>query len=140
MILPRTPDETLVVDVARGLDSGSMIEQANRVLMHVSYSVGYRREEGNVEAIRVCKTLVTHNIPANLRKYQVAKDNAWSADSVHQMSAFLAKRRFLAISNHLDFSQRNTPRDQSRLTRYTFSPTPDRSFLSRTLVSCVVTR
>jgi len=32
MILPRTPDETLVVDVARGLDSGSMIEQAHRVL------------------------------------------------------------------------------------------------------------
>jgi len=50
MILPRTPDESLVVDVTRGLDSGSMIEQAHRILMHVVYSVGYHREEGNVEA------------------------------------------------------------------------------------------
>ena len=49
MILPRTPDEALVVDVARGLDSGSMIEQAHRIQMQVPYSVGYHREEGNVE-------------------------------------------------------------------------------------------
>jgi hypothetical protein len=56
MILPRTPDESLVVDIARGLDSGSMVEQAHRILMQVSYSVGYHREEGNVEALygRVC--------------------------------------------------------------------------------------
>jgi hypothetical protein len=53
MILPRTPDESLVVDVARGLDSGSMIEQAHRILMQVFYSVGYHREEGNVEGF-VC--------------------------------------------------------------------------------------
>ena len=33
MILPGTPDEALVVDVARGLDSGSMIEQAHRILI-----------------------------------------------------------------------------------------------------------
>ena len=46
MILPSTPDESLVVDVARSLDSGSMIEQAHRILMQVSYSVGYHREEG----------------------------------------------------------------------------------------------
>jgi len=26
-----------------------MIEQAHRILMHVAYSVGYHREEGNVE-------------------------------------------------------------------------------------------
>ena len=51
MILPRTPDEALVVDVARGLDSGSMIEQAHRILMQVSYSVGYHGEEGNVEGV-----------------------------------------------------------------------------------------
>ena len=43
MILPRTPNESLVVDVARGLDSGSMIEQAHRILMQASYSVGYHR-------------------------------------------------------------------------------------------------
>jgi len=41
MILLRTPDESLVVDVARGLDSGSMIEQAHCILMQVTYSVGY---------------------------------------------------------------------------------------------------
>ena len=28
MFLPRTPDEALVVDITRGLDSGRMIEQA----------------------------------------------------------------------------------------------------------------
>ena len=36
-IVPRTPDEPLVVDVARGLDSGNMIEQTHRILMQVSY-------------------------------------------------------------------------------------------------------
>jgi len=51
MILPRTPDEALVVDVARGLDSGSMIEQAYCILMQVPCSVGYHREEGNVEGV-----------------------------------------------------------------------------------------
>jgi hypothetical protein len=55
MILPRTPDEALVVDVARGLDRGSMKEQAHRILMQVPYSVGYHREEGNVEGfVWVC--------------------------------------------------------------------------------------
>ena len=49
MILPRTPDEPLVVDVARGLDRGSMIEQAHRVLMHAAYCVGYHWEESNVK-------------------------------------------------------------------------------------------
>jgi len=74
MILPRTPDESLVVDVARGLDSGSMIEQAHRVLMHVSYSVGYHREEGNVEfyfphntiphaCVSLCFTMTHHGEP-----------------------------------------------------------------------------
>jgi len=32
MILPHTPDEALVVDVARGLYSGSMIEKAHSIL------------------------------------------------------------------------------------------------------------
>ena len=39
MILTLMPDEALVVDVARGLDSGSMIEQAHLILMQVPYSV-----------------------------------------------------------------------------------------------------
>jgi len=49
-------DESLVVDVARGLDSGSIIEQAHRILMQVSYSVGYHREEGNVEHMNFAST------------------------------------------------------------------------------------
>ena len=49
MILPRTPDESLVVDVTRGLDSGSMIEQAHRVFMQAAYRVGYHCEKGNVK-------------------------------------------------------------------------------------------
>jgi len=53
MILPRTPDESLVVDVARGLDSGSMIEQAHSVLMHVSYSHG-RLPQGGGQCGGLC--------------------------------------------------------------------------------------
>ena len=34
MILPPTPEEALVVDVAKGLDSGSMIEQASVLHPH----------------------------------------------------------------------------------------------------------
>jgi len=55
MILPRTPDEALVVDVAlRGLDSGSMIEQAYRILMQVPYSVGPRGPDNTCPAYRTC--------------------------------------------------------------------------------------
>ena len=46
VILARTPDEPLVVDVA--LDGGSMIEQTHRIRMHASYRVGDYREEGDV--------------------------------------------------------------------------------------------
>ena len=46
VILARTPDEPLVVDVARGLDGGGVIEQAHHIRMHVSYRVGDYREEG----------------------------------------------------------------------------------------------
>jgi hypothetical protein len=58
MILLRTPDAALVIDVARGLDNGSMIEQAHRILMQEPDSVGYLREEGNVEGfVYVCVCL-----------------------------------------------------------------------------------
>ena len=57
VILPRTPDEPLVVDVARGLDSGSMIEQAHRVFMQAAYRVGYHWEKGNVKALYGCVCL-----------------------------------------------------------------------------------
>ena len=39
MILPLSPHEALVVDVARGLDSGSMIEQAHNILMQLQVSI-----------------------------------------------------------------------------------------------------
>ena len=45
VILARPPDEPLVVDVARGLDGGGVIEQAHHIRMHVSYRVGDYREE-----------------------------------------------------------------------------------------------
>ena len=44
VILARPPDEPLVVDVARGLDSGSMIEQAHRILMQVETRAGSTRQ------------------------------------------------------------------------------------------------
>ena len=44
VILPRTPDEPLVVDVARGLDSGNMIEQTHCIRMQVSYRSARRGE------------------------------------------------------------------------------------------------
>ena len=49
VILPRTPDEPLVVDVARGLDGSGVIEQTHHIRMHVSYRVGDYREEGDVQ-------------------------------------------------------------------------------------------
>ena len=48
VILARPPDEPLVVDVARGLDGGGVIEQTHHIRMHVSYRVGDYREEGDV--------------------------------------------------------------------------------------------
>jgi len=38
-----------VVDVARGLDSCTMMEQAHSILMKAADGVGYYREESNVE-------------------------------------------------------------------------------------------
>ena len=66
MIFPRTPDKPLVVDVTRGLDSGSMIEHAHRVFMHAAYSVGYHREKGNVKGFVFMtpdKVASTHLMP-----------------------------------------------------------------------------
>jgi len=41
MILPLTPEEALVVDVARSLDSGTMIEQAHSIITEVQNLVGF---------------------------------------------------------------------------------------------------
>jgi len=61
MILPRTPDESLVVDVARGLDSGSMIDQAHRVLqcrLRVGYeyavAIFFPRDRPTDPALVIC--------------------------------------------------------------------------------------
>ena len=48
VIFARPPDEPLVVDVARGLDGGGVIEQAHHIRMHVSYRIGDYREESDV--------------------------------------------------------------------------------------------
>jgi hypothetical protein len=49
MVIPLLPDEGLLDDVARGLNAGSMIEQANSVLVEAAYGFGYHREESDVE-------------------------------------------------------------------------------------------
>jgi hypothetical protein len=67
MILPLTPDEALVVDVARGLGSGSMIEQAHRILMQVPCCVGYHREEGNVEGFAWVCVLAILSVGSRVR-------------------------------------------------------------------------
>jgi hypothetical protein len=48
MVIPLPPAEALVVNVARCLDAGSMIKQANSVLVEAACGVSYYREEGNV--------------------------------------------------------------------------------------------
>ena len=40
MTLPLPPNEALVVDVAGGLDSGCMIEQAHSIRMKAAHGVG----------------------------------------------------------------------------------------------------
>jgi len=57
MVLPPPPNEALVVNVARCLNAGSMIEQANSVLVEAACGViSYDREEGNVEGFVWCCT------------------------------------------------------------------------------------
>jgi hypothetical protein len=55
MILPLTPDEALIVDVTRGLDGGTMIEQAH-VLVETASGVGDHREQAMMRTLygRVC--------------------------------------------------------------------------------------
>jgi hypothetical protein len=44
-----------LVDVTRGLDGGTMIEQAHGVLTEAAYGVGYYREESNAKGfVLVC--------------------------------------------------------------------------------------
>lgn len=48
MVLPLPPNEALVVNVTRGLDACTMMEQTNSVLVHPAHGVGDHREESSV--------------------------------------------------------------------------------------------
>ena len=47
MVLPRSPDEALVVDIARGLNGCDVVKQANGVLVKTASCVGNHGEEGD---------------------------------------------------------------------------------------------
>ena len=49
MVLPRSPDEALVVDIARGLNGCDVVKQANGVLVETASRVGNHGEEGDVK-------------------------------------------------------------------------------------------
>ena len=48
VVLPRSPDEALVVDIAGGLKGDDMIKQANGVLVKTASRVGNHGEKGDV--------------------------------------------------------------------------------------------
>ena len=51
MVLPRSPDEALVVDIARGLNGCDVVKQANGVLVKTASRVGNHGEEGDVKTL-----------------------------------------------------------------------------------------
>ena len=51
MVLPRSPDEALVVDVAGGLNSCDVVKQADGVLVKTASRVGNHGEKGDVETL-----------------------------------------------------------------------------------------
>ena len=51
MVLPRSSDETLVVDIAGGLNGGDVIKQANGILMKTASRVGNHGKEGDIETL-----------------------------------------------------------------------------------------
>ena len=51
MVLSRTPDEALVVDVAGGLNSCDVVKQADGVFVKTASRVGNHREEGDVKTL-----------------------------------------------------------------------------------------
>jgi len=59
MVLPLPSDEALVANVARCLDAGSMIKQANSVLVEAACGVGDDREEEEEEEERLYLHLET---------------------------------------------------------------------------------
>ena len=51
VVLPLSPDEALVVDVAGGLNGSDVIKQAVGVLVKTTSRVGNHREKGDVKAL-----------------------------------------------------------------------------------------
>ena len=51
MVLPRSPDEALVVDITGGLNGGDVIKQANGILVKTASRVGNHGEKGDVETL-----------------------------------------------------------------------------------------
>ena len=51
MVLPRSPDEALVVDIALGLNGCDVVKQANGVLVKTASRVGNHGEEGDVKTL-----------------------------------------------------------------------------------------
>ena len=51
MVLPRSSDETLVVDIAGGLNGGDVIKQANGILMKTASCVGNHGKKGDIETL-----------------------------------------------------------------------------------------
>ena len=51
VVLPRSPDEALVVDIACGLNGGDVIKQANGILVKTASGVGNHGEKGDVESL-----------------------------------------------------------------------------------------
>ena len=51
MVLPRSPDEALVVDIAGCLKGGDMIKQAKGVLVKTASRVGNHGEKGHVKTV-----------------------------------------------------------------------------------------
>ena len=51
MVLPRSPDEALVVDIAGGLNGGDVIKQANGIPVKAASRVGNHGEKGDVKTL-----------------------------------------------------------------------------------------
>ena len=51
MVLPGSPDEALVVDIAGGLNGGAVIKQTNGILVKTASGVGDHGEKGDVETL-----------------------------------------------------------------------------------------
>ena len=51
MVLPRSPDEALVVDVAGGLNGSDVMKQADGIFVKAASCVGQHREESYVKVL-----------------------------------------------------------------------------------------